>query len=75
MRRIRRCWCCWRTAKSIPANRWRRSCVKPAPRFGKAFERLRAIGIEVEALARRGYRLARPVELLDIGANLRRTGR
>jgi BirA family transcriptional regulator, biotin operon repressor / biotin---[acetyl-CoA-carboxylase] ligase len=33
----------------------------------KGVERLRAIGIEVEALARRGYRLARPVELLDIG--------
>ena len=32
----------------------------------KGVERLRAIGIEVEALARRGYRLARPVELLDI---------
>lgn len=33
----------------------------------KGVERLRAIGIEIEALARRGYRLARPVELLDIG--------
>jgi BirA family biotin operon repressor/biotin-[acetyl-CoA-carboxylase] ligase len=32
----------------------------------KGVERLRAIGIEVQALARRGYRLARPVELLDI---------
>jgi BirA family transcriptional regulator, biotin operon repressor / biotin---[acetyl-CoA-carboxylase] ligase len=32
----------------------------------KGVERLRAIGIEVEALARRGYRLARPVELLDV---------
>jgi BirA family transcriptional regulator, biotin operon repressor / biotin---[acetyl-CoA-carboxylase] ligase len=31
----------------------------------KGVERLRAIGIEVQALARRGYRLARPVELLD----------
>jgi BirA family biotin operon repressor/biotin-[acetyl-CoA-carboxylase] ligase len=32
----------------------------------KGVERLRAIGIEVEALARRGYRLSRPVELLDV---------
>jgi BirA family transcriptional regulator, biotin operon repressor / biotin---[acetyl-CoA-carboxylase] ligase len=32
----------------------------------KGVERLRAIGIEVEALPRRGYRLPRPVELLDI---------
>jgi BirA family biotin operon repressor/biotin-[acetyl-CoA-carboxylase] ligase len=32
----------------------------------KGVERLRSIGIEVQALARRGYRLARPVELLDI---------
>jgi BirA family transcriptional regulator, biotin operon repressor / biotin---[acetyl-CoA-carboxylase] ligase len=31
----------------------------------KGVERLRAIGIEVQALARRGYRLAKPVELLD----------
>jgi BirA family biotin operon repressor/biotin-[acetyl-CoA-carboxylase] ligase len=31
----------------------------------KGVERLRAIGIEVQALARRGYRLANPVELLD----------
>jgi BirA family transcriptional regulator, biotin operon repressor / biotin---[acetyl-CoA-carboxylase] ligase len=33
----------------------------------KSVERLRAIGIEVQALARRGYRLTNPVELLDIG--------
>ena len=33
----------------------------------KGVERLRAVGIEVQALARRGYRLARPVELLDAG--------
>ncbi len=33
----------------------------------KGVERLRAIGIEVEALPRRGYRLARPTELLDTG--------
>jgi BirA family transcriptional regulator, biotin operon repressor / biotin---[acetyl-CoA-carboxylase] ligase len=33
----------------------------------KGVERLRATGIEVQALARRGYRLARPVELLDVG--------
>jgi BirA family transcriptional regulator, biotin operon repressor / biotin---[acetyl-CoA-carboxylase] ligase len=32
----------------------------------KGVERLRAVGIEVQALARRGYRLTRPVELLDI---------
>jgi BirA family biotin operon repressor/biotin-[acetyl-CoA-carboxylase] ligase len=32
----------------------------------KGIERLRAIGIEVQALARRGYRLANPVELLAI---------
>jgi BirA family biotin operon repressor/biotin-[acetyl-CoA-carboxylase] ligase len=32
----------------------------------KGVERLRALGIEVQALARRGYRLTRPVELLDI---------
>jgi BirA family transcriptional regulator, biotin operon repressor / biotin---[acetyl-CoA-carboxylase] ligase len=32
----------------------------------KGVERLRTIGIEVEALARRGYRLSRPVELLDV---------
>jgi BirA family transcriptional regulator, biotin operon repressor / biotin---[acetyl-CoA-carboxylase] ligase len=32
----------------------------------KSVERLRAIGVEVQAVARRGYRLARPVELLDI---------
>ncbi|HEX3914371.1 MAG TPA: biotin--[acetyl-CoA-carboxylase] ligase [Steroidobacteraceae bacterium] len=31
----------------------------------KGVERLRKTGIEVQALARRGYRLARPVELLD----------
>jgi BirA family biotin operon repressor/biotin-[acetyl-CoA-carboxylase] ligase len=31
----------------------------------KGVQRLRAIGIEVQALARRGYRLAAPVELLD----------
>lgn len=39
----------------------------------KGVERLRAMGIEVQALARRGYRLSRPVELLDaarIGAEL-----
>jgi BirA family biotin operon repressor/biotin-[acetyl-CoA-carboxylase] ligase len=33
----------------------------------KGVERLRALGIEVQALARRGYRLAKPVELLDAG--------
>lgn len=33
----------------------------------KGVERLRAIGIEVEALARRGYRLPHPVELLNTG--------
>jgi BirA family transcriptional regulator, biotin operon repressor / biotin---[acetyl-CoA-carboxylase] ligase len=31
----------------------------------KGVERLRALGIEIQALARRGYRLAHPVELLD----------
>jgi BirA family transcriptional regulator, biotin operon repressor / biotin---[acetyl-CoA-carboxylase] ligase len=31
----------------------------------KGVERLRALGIEVHALARRGYRLTRPIELLD----------
>jgi BirA family biotin operon repressor/biotin-[acetyl-CoA-carboxylase] ligase len=33
----------------------------------KGVGRLRAIGIEVQALARRGYRLARAVEMLDVG--------
>jgi BirA family transcriptional regulator, biotin operon repressor / biotin---[acetyl-CoA-carboxylase] ligase len=33
----------------------------------KGVERLRAIGIDVQALPRRGYRLAKPVELLDAG--------
>ena len=33
----------------------------------KGVERLRALGINVQALARRGYRLAAPVELLDGG--------
>jgi BirA family transcriptional regulator, biotin operon repressor / biotin---[acetyl-CoA-carboxylase] ligase len=33
----------------------------------KGVERLRAVGIEIQALARRGYRLAQPVELLDAG--------
>jgi BirA family biotin operon repressor/biotin-[acetyl-CoA-carboxylase] ligase len=33
----------------------------------KGVERLRSIGIEVQALARRGYRLAKPVELLEVG--------
>jgi BirA family transcriptional regulator, biotin operon repressor / biotin---[acetyl-CoA-carboxylase] ligase len=33
----------------------------------KGVERLRAVGIDVQALARRGYRLANPVELLDAG--------
>jgi BirA family transcriptional regulator, biotin operon repressor / biotin---[acetyl-CoA-carboxylase] ligase len=33
----------------------------------KGVERLRAIGVDVQALARRGYRLAKPVELLDAG--------
>ena len=33
----------------------------------KGVERLRALGIDVQALARRGYRLAEPVELLDAG--------
>jgi BirA family biotin operon repressor/biotin-[acetyl-CoA-carboxylase] ligase len=39
----------------------------------KGVERLRAMDIEVQALARRGYRLANPVELLDaraIGAQI-----
>jgi BirA family transcriptional regulator, biotin operon repressor / biotin---[acetyl-CoA-carboxylase] ligase len=39
----------------------------------KAVERLRALGVEVQALPRRGYRLSNPVELLDarrIGAEL-----
>jgi BirA family biotin operon repressor/biotin-[acetyl-CoA-carboxylase] ligase len=39
----------------------------------KGVERLRALGLEVQALPRRGYRLASPVELLDarrIGAEL-----
>ena len=39
----------------------------------KAVERLRALGVEVQALPRRGYRLPNPVELLDarrIGAEL-----
>jgi BirA family transcriptional regulator, biotin operon repressor / biotin---[acetyl-CoA-carboxylase] ligase len=31
----------------------------------KGVQRLRALGIEVQALARRGYRLKQPVELLD----------
>ena len=33
----------------------------------KGVERLRAMGIDVQALPRRGYRLAKPVELLDAG--------
>jgi BirA family biotin operon repressor/biotin-[acetyl-CoA-carboxylase] ligase len=33
----------------------------------KGVERLRAIGIEVQAVPRRGYRLAQAVELLDLG--------
>jgi BirA family transcriptional regulator, biotin operon repressor / biotin---[acetyl-CoA-carboxylase] ligase len=33
----------------------------------KGVERLRAMGIDVQALARRGYRLAKPVELLEAG--------
>jgi BirA family biotin operon repressor/biotin-[acetyl-CoA-carboxylase] ligase len=33
----------------------------------KGVERLRALGIDVQALARRGYRLRKPVELLDVG--------
>jgi BirA family biotin operon repressor/biotin-[acetyl-CoA-carboxylase] ligase len=39
----------------------------------KGVERLRALGLEVQALPRRGYRLANPVELLEarrIGAEL-----
>jgi BirA family biotin operon repressor/biotin-[acetyl-CoA-carboxylase] ligase len=39
----------------------------------KGVERLRALGLEVQALPRRGYRLSQPVELLDarrIGAEL-----
>ena len=39
----------------------------------KAVERLRALGVQVQALPRRGYRLSNPVELLDarrIGAEL-----
>jgi len=39
----------------------------------KGVERLRAFGLQVQALPRRGYRLSRPVELLDaqrIGAEL-----
>ncbi|MGC1521313.1 MAG: HTH domain-containing protein, partial [Steroidobacteraceae bacterium] len=43
----------------------------------KGVGRLRALGIDVQALPRRGYRLANPVELLDarrIGAELK-TGR
>jgi BirA family transcriptional regulator, biotin operon repressor / biotin---[acetyl-CoA-carboxylase] ligase len=39
----------------------------------KGVERLRALGVEVQALPRRGYRLSDPVELLDaqrIGAEL-----
>jgi BirA family biotin operon repressor/biotin-[acetyl-CoA-carboxylase] ligase len=39
----------------------------------KGVERLRALGVEVQALPRRGYRLSNPVELLDarrIGAEL-----
>ena len=39
----------------------------------KGVERLRAVGVEVQALPRRGYRLSHPVELLDarrIGAEL-----
>jgi BirA family transcriptional regulator, biotin operon repressor / biotin---[acetyl-CoA-carboxylase] ligase len=31
----------------------------------KAVERLRALGIDVQAVARRGYRLSNPIELLD----------
>jgi BirA family biotin operon repressor/biotin-[acetyl-CoA-carboxylase] ligase len=31
----------------------------------KGVERLRALGLEVQALPRRGYRLSNPVELLD----------
>jgi BirA family biotin operon repressor/biotin-[acetyl-CoA-carboxylase] ligase len=33
----------------------------------KGVQRLRALGIDVQALPRRGYRLAKPVELLDAG--------
>jgi BirA family biotin operon repressor/biotin-[acetyl-CoA-carboxylase] ligase len=39
----------------------------------KGMQRLRALGVEVQALPRRGYRLSNPVELLDarrIGAEL-----
>jgi len=39
----------------------------------KGVQRLRALGVEVQALPRRGYRLSQPVELLDarrIGAEL-----
>jgi BirA family transcriptional regulator, biotin operon repressor / biotin---[acetyl-CoA-carboxylase] ligase len=33
----------------------------------KAVERLRALGIDIQALPRRGYRLASPIEVLDAG--------
>jgi BirA family biotin operon repressor/biotin-[acetyl-CoA-carboxylase] ligase len=33
----------------------------------KAVERLRALGIDIQAVPRRGYRLASPIELLDAG--------
>jgi len=44
----------------------------------KGVERLRGMGVEVQALARRGYRLPSPVELLDaarIGAEIDRSRR
>src|ERR1700733_6255641 len=40
----------------------------------KGVERLRALGVEVQALPRRGYRLSNPVELLEaqrIGAEIK----
>jgi len=35
--------------------------------IAQAVQQLRAFGVEIEAVSRRGYRLARPVELLDAG--------
>ncbi len=60
----------WARAASIPAKRWRLAEAAGVTRSAvwKAIEGLRELGVEIEAVTHRGYRLAHPAVALDAAA-------
>ena len=61
-----RSWRCSPTGSCTPASSWPANLGVSRAAVWKGIERLRAVGIDIQALARRGYALAQAVELLDL---------